>query len=444
MGRVRTQNMKTIKTYLFVACFSGALFVPSALSQAEEDDVWPQPPLGAGIRGANRRVITVRQGYYGVRGRFQMPSIRIPTGNFAPAGAAGGPYIADGNLANSKPGFYIGVNQGRSDIPDGGDGTTNDPIEVDAGLIFEPRTITVGTGGAARPVNPGWTPFLRTTSKYTASGGSVSTFVNASGWRAGAGTPNPNVTHFDLGWTIFEHERFGFRVGTKGGLLYVYADGASSQPTDKFTGEANYLYARDTANGTHICDTTVAMGAKRVVAMNQGGGFDNDNNPATPALNSTLTFPGGAPGIYEEDGSFLRNCTFSGIMAREVDPLGLEPSGQVISGIVPKESAARDYLSYYGLNRWTAFGDAGIDLSPGFDSTGRYPGTNDQTLRVAGGNRNLPTSRPVIEFPDIALTAYNTPTPARYNAETVNINLRNAIPVAGRRYVVGNSFNTVE
>ena len=442
MGTVRNQTMKNINVQLFVVCLSGALFAPSALAQTEEDSVWPQPPLGAGIRGANRRVITLRQGYYGVRGRFQVPSIRIPTGNFAPVGAAG--YIADGNLANSKPGFYIGVNQGRGDIPDGGDGSTNDPVEVDAGIIFEPRTITMGAGTGATTVEPGWTPFLRTTSKYTSSGGSVSTFVNASGWRAGAGTPNPDVTHFDLGWTIFEHERFLTRIGTKGGLLYVYAEGANAQPSDKFTGEENYFFARDVANGTHICDTTVAMGAKRVVAMNQGGSFDHDNNPATPGLNSILTFPVGAPGIYEEDGSFLRNCTFSGIMRREGMPLGLEPTGQVRNGIVPTQGSARDDLSFQGVNIWTAFGDAGIDLTPGFDSTGRYPGTNDQTLRVAGGNRNLPTSRPVIEFPNIALAAYNTPTPARYNTETVNINLRRAVPVAGRRYVVGNSFITVE
>ena len=427
--------MKNTKSQITVICLTGALTVPFAQAQTEQDRVFPPPPAAAEIRGANRRVITLRQGYYGVRGRFSVPIIRIPTGNVAAPGVAvpANGFIADGNLANSKPGFYLGVSQNRGSIPDEDDGITNDPIQVDAGIIYESHSIRLGAGPRAPIINPGWSPFVRTTSKYTVGGSNG--FAGAGNrWRAGFGTANPDVTDFDLAWTIFEQTRGGVRVGNKGGMLYVYAKGAITQPVDAITGEQNFIYARDAANGIHICDTTIAMGVKRVVAMNQGGGFDNDNDGLNPQ-SSYLTFPGN-PGSYEEDGSYMRGCTFGGL--KYPDLLASSPSGQVVGGRVPIESEARNFLSYVTASGWGDFGSALIDLTPGFDSTGRYPGGNDQTLRpAAGGIRHLPTSRPIIEFPAIALADYNTPTPERYSRETVNINLRRAVQVAGRRYTVG-------
>ena len=331
----------------------------------------------------------------------------------------------------------------------------NDRIQVDAGIIFESHVVRLGLRG--KTVNPGWSPFVRTSSKYTVGG--TEGFAGAGNqWRAGFGTPNPNVTHFDLAWTIFEETRFGFRVGNKGGLIYVYADGATAQPVDNITGESNYIYARDSANGKHICDTTIAMGAKRVVAMNQGGVYNDDNDNSTAFFNSYLTFPNGLPGpnnpgLYEEDGSYLRNCTFSGMRVRYgTDTYGLLSAGQVVRGTVPTEGIARDLLSRNLATdidprlAWQDFDINTVDVTGGIDSTGRYPGDGDQTVRDAALHplRKLPTSRPIVEFPDIALATYNTPTSARYTEETVNINLRKAIPVTGLRYVVGSAFNTVE
>ena len=429
--------MKLLNIQLTGIFFGVMLAAPCAQAQAQEpvDGTWPDPPVGAGIRGANRRVITNRTGYYAVRGRFNVPLMRVPADAVA-------------NTTNPKPGFYLGVSQGSDIIEDeNGEFISPDPIEVDAGIIFEVRAVNTGrVDSLGRPITVpiGYTPFVRTTSNYTDRKG---TFVSTGNqWRSGFGTKNPNVTHFDLAWTIYENATFGIRLNTKGGLLYVNAIGAVNQPTDKVTGEENYIYARDDTGGTHICDSTVTMAAKRVVAINQGG---EGLTVGGRSYDSYLEFPLPTGGIYQEDGSFMRNSTFSGM---QVVGGPIKAGGEIAKGRVPvdgqaKYFATRPYGNTDNTSLWVPFGSANlsdIDLQANLSSTGWFPGGLDQTNRLPAGIVHPATARPIIEFPDMNREDYIVPTPERYNSEKVSINLRAGVRTAGKRYIVGHSFDTLE
>lgn len=387
-----------------------AVFGSSHIVLAE--GIFPAPtPQSSGIYGANRRVITNAQGFNGIRGSFSVPTIRIPTNFYAPPLI--GLIIADGNSANSKPGFYLGC---KLDPDDG----TQNQLDVDAGVIYEPRLLPRNENGSIKRIPPGYTVFINTKGTYAPNG----VHTGAMGWRAtvggGANPTNSNVTQFDLTWRVYRPRAYG-NIGPflpyYGGYLQVNAIGADEQPTDEF-GEMGRIYARGSNDTERICDSTAGMRVKRVIAINQGGGDGGGLTPGgavIPARRAYLP----TNGIYENDGSYMRNSVFSGISG--------QTAGQALfEGPV--------YGPYDIPTAWYNLSSTFVGLDE--VETGYYPGGSDQT--VSGSTRSLSTALPHFSFPEIPVALWNSEGDrSRYDTERVNINLRNARPSRGKQISAG-------
>ena len=371
------------------------------------DGPLPQPQPGSGVFGANRRVITLPDGYNGIRGSFTVPTFRIPTSFYAPPVPAA--YVLDGNSAISKPGFYLGCRQDPTDSdPDDPDNTLK--LDVDAGVIWEPRPFFLDGG---KKIAPGFSIFVFTKGFYTPKAG---IHVNpANQWRASVGTAggeNANVTQFDLTWLIYRRRSGSFNLPGYGGYLQVNAIGANVQPSDGF-GELGRIYARGAGDTELICDSTNVMSVKRVVAMNQGGSYNAGPGSNSPTRSSYLP----TNGIYEEDGSYMRDCVFGGITG--------QPNGQVL-----KQTALGAYAN---PTAWLSLSSPGFVNSA---NTGYYPPGFDQTVDIP--LRPLATARKHFEFPEIPVAEWDIAGDnSRYGNETVNINLRNARTVVGDLVIPG-------
>ena len=372
------------------------------------DGPLPTPASGSGVFGANRRVITTPNGLNGVRGSFTVPTFRVPTDFYAPLVLVN--TIRDGNSANSKPGFYLGCKQDPADSVDG-DPDDTAKLDVDAGVIWEPRRIKIGDGSTTVP--PGFSIFVFTKGDYARGGVHVNP---VSQWRASVGAvggANANVTQFDLTWRIYRMKYGLIYLPGYGGYLEVNAVGAGAQPTDRF-GEPGRIYARGNNMGPddeQICASTSAMRVKRVVAMNQGG-KDNSGRVAYLPTN----------GIYEEDGSYMRGCVFGGITG--------QATGEVLNEFPI-------YGAYDTPTGWRQFSSVFVDQN----NTGYYPPGFDQTVGIP--LRPLATARKHFEFPGIPVANWDVPgNNSRYDNETVNINLRNARQFVGDLVVPGSSVTS--
>lgn len=304
--------------------------------------------LSAGVFGANRRVRTNPAGYESVQGTFQVPSIFIPLNN----------------ASNSKPSFYIGS------------GRQADQIEVDAGVQYESGTFPyIDANNQQQYARPGWSVFMA-----VAGGGRPRPApVNPPyGWRAGHGTPNPNVTSFFLWHGV---------VADGSIFLQVRATGANAQPGTAVAGGDGIIWWQE-ADGNNIAypNGTTGLHVKRVSAMTQGG--QGVNLPATR---------------FREDGSFMRGNAFRDGWVGNLNPQG---------------------TSY----NWIQWSTASMDQS----RTGYYPGGRDKTIPNSNPVRHNRGHLPRINFPALALSDRDDENTARYNNEVVDINLRRFRLVKGR------------
>jgi hypothetical protein len=339
---------------------------------------------GPGLFGANRRVLTQGVGYTGVRGSFSVSNLptdlHIASQNFVPGSLLlGSNYIYDGNAANSKPTFYLGCS---SSAAAGGS------VEVDAGIVYEPRAITISKGSVAPP---GWGVFVRYTGSYAPSGVYV---TPQGGWRAG-----PTVSVFNLSWRMYQRYKFGIGQGNFGGFLDVEAVGADAQPVDPNYGGSGRIYARSAGGDDLIANTTSGMAVKRVVGVSQGG----KGTQGTSQAGRVAYMPNN--GVYELDGTYFRSCAFGGYQGAK-------------GGEFLQDKVSGDRTSATG---WLPLAGAALDQSS--TGTGYYPPGKDQFHGVL--LRPLNTARPVVEFPGIAEPNYPSPgNNSRYENEVVSVNLR--------------------
>lgn len=387
-----------------------SLGVVAPLSIAFADGVLPTPAVANGQFGANRRVITLdAPDYTAVRGNFTLPTIRIPSFSYR------------GNIYRSKPTFYLGCStEGYYD--DEFDYVAG--VEVDAGFQYESEPIRI-TGGVTAPA--GWSILVRTTGAATTIGGQTQNPAYATGglgWRCGPGTPNSGVASVDMMWTVYQLTPA--QGGGYGGYLVANVAGAGQfvQPVDRDFND-NKIRARSAPSTYRIVQTTAGMAIKRVVGMTQGKDQFN------------LLFPiqtGG--GLYQEDGSYLRGCSFT--------------NGQVSPQSPP--STGWNYFPTQWLT-WDASRTLNDDQT---GSTGFYPGGRDKSVLsyqttppyegiipaegtgpvvVVKGHAN--SSRPIFEFPNLPQSEWENEVSSRYATETINVNLRNFFPVGGRTVTIG-------
>lgn len=399
-----------MKNAFFFAVTCGVLQMHTALA----DGLVAVPPPGAGQFGANRRVRTLDSDFTAVKGNFTLPTVRVP---------ATSPNIVTGlnNPFRSNPTFYFGCSAAQ--IEDSETGEFIGGLEVDAGLQYESARPAIGTGQA---IPKGWAVIVRASNERAVV---RQNFVSADKkWRAGS-----NVTSVTLVWTVYKLSVAN--SGGYGGYLQVTANGASGplpesdQPQDPDLGSNKIraqLYSPDSSNfnrGRSLIYNISGMRVKRVVAINQGRELD----PATGAYTGPiLPFPYPNGGIYAEDGSYLRNCTFSG--------------GQISQQI--SAPSVNDFGAAYNPSAWVTWDASNTDNNNKTSvDTGYYPGGRDKTLvgDDAKTYGNAPTSLPILDFTG-TLTNAGTPLPptqwddavsSRYANETVSINLRNGTATNG-------------
>jgi hypothetical protein len=363
--------------------------------------------------GANRRVLTSfppSAGYYGVEGTFDMPMIKVPhQGNQVTTDRT--------NWFGSKPTFYLGCRQEE--------GTS---AEVDAGLQWEDAITYTDNAGNIQtyPNSQGWAILLRYTNCPLAPAGS--SFVNpvdSSGrpYRVPAG-----VSKIKFRWVVPSD---GSVTGYPGYLDVLALDSSgqpvASQPVGDPT-PANFDYVQgagriwaSSPRGTAPASLFVHRGGmrvKRVVGITQ-----DDTHPADGQ--NHLTFPsatdvGGADiatNVYEEDGSYMRGCRFSG---------GRVAVQAATSGItwIPWSQAYMEQDPIPGADR--------VDYEVG---TGWFPGGLDKSIRTpantpGGGLRTIGharLSRNIIDFPELQAAGIPRASEShvqRYDEELVEINLQ--------------------
>lgn len=358
-----------------------------------------------GSLGVNRRVITNPAAtstpafqYCGVRGIFDVPTIFVPLGRV-------GIGLLQPNRANSKPTFYLGASAQKA----GGN------FEVDAGVQYEWRAAVVApyndpSTGASVPASvapPGYLVFVRNTNADFTN----NQFLTAAGgWRCGPGTLNPAVSDFRLDWS-FERRGSSFNVFFAG-LLKVDAAGANAQPRDPNDGVPGRFYA---ANGALLRQNLTGMRMKRVVGITQGA---QPAQGAVPAYPVTLHFPlNSASPFYEEDGSYMIGCKFT-------------------NGEIATNAASPSWVTWDSVPTGGNIDQTRTGSSPG-------PTVTDRTFRQPAAIAGTPAPGALPVF------AYSTPSgisipsastaPSRYRDETVDINLRRAVPIVGEVVTPGTS-----
>ncbi len=384
-----------------------------------QDGIFSEDSLiASGFRGANRRVIT-GYGYTAVRGNFLLPTIRVP-------GALNFP------VANSKPTFYLGTSQNAADDP-----SSNGIFsEADAGFQWEWETLPfTDDDGIVSTTKPGWAAFVTADTGLRADTPVRERTVGGGfrGWRCGPGTNNPNVTSVDMEWVLERRIDGGVFTGTNG-YLRINAIGAVSQPGSTNVREpTGQIYATDAYGRVNFGPGTATMRAKRVVGITQGGSYGG--NRFAPGggtrIPAKLRFPlNGGGNIYDEDGSYMQDCLFSGVTGQDA---GQVCFGQTRQGAVP---LWENWSS--GLNR---VDHPSVEVEAERRS-GWYPGGKDKqwldpTTYILGvipfnfSGTNAPGAVDHFSFPGFPFI--------RYDREVVNISLRSATPTNGNIVTVGGS-----
>lgn len=370
----------------------------------------------SGQFGANRRVRTPDpdEGYTAVKGSFNIPQesdIYIP---YLPSPRTFGEesFFVEDNRYRSKPSFYLGCS--REVAADDEDGAG---LEVDAGLQYESKPISLSSGNL---ISPGWSIFVRTTGRYTDRDG---TTVNPRGaWRCGPGTSNSDVARIDLIWTYYKFASpkppfYGGYLGVT--ALNTTGSLSAEQPKDQNYNDSKIRAQTSFGSGQTvseiITDSVANTRVKRVVAITQGA-----------TENSPLEFPLPMGGVYQEDGSFFRNSTFNNGMVSKQRP-----------------TSTGDSWTPSVWNTWDALQTDVSDNSP--EATGYYPGGFDHsiigyTLRppfVQGGATKTVVGHSIDK--NKVFDFSGTTLPDRYANETISINLEPFIPALGFPIVVGGS-----